>query len=233
MNSIAINVSALKLIWDQFFKMIRRSSYIKRITMFNVCDELSMWLIELIISSTSSKIKSLLKKSNLKNLLNIIFELDLKTITTFNSIVIWRTIETFFVLMTFFVKFDWIIDSKHCFIEIELNLLANFSDLNDLKNLLNLIFDVSSWKIESINKLIDVELNDVDLNLIFDSDSKLTATTFCFIIFWMTIVISFAWTIAYSTIFFVSRFFLILTNKVFCIWYKFSMIKYNVCDETM
>ena len=39
--------------------------------------------------------------------------------------------------------FDLMIDSKHNIIdvELELKLIANFSNLNDLKNLLNLIFD--------------------------------------------------------------------------------------------
>ena len=39
--------------------------------------------------------------------------------------------------------FDLIIDSKHNIIdvELELRLIANSSNLNDLKNLLNLIFD--------------------------------------------------------------------------------------------
>ena len=200
MNSIAINVFALKLIWNQFSKMIKRSWYVEeKVMMFNVCDELSMWLIKSIISSTSNKMKSLIKRSNLKNLLNIVFMLD------------------------------WIADSKHCFIEIELNLLANFSDLNDLKNLLNLIFDVFSWIIESINKLIDVEINDVDLNLIFDFDLKLTTTIFCFIVFWATIVTSFIF--IFNALIFSS--FSILTSKVFCLWYIFFMIKYDVWDDVM
>ena len=126
--------------------------------MFNSCDELTMWLTWSIILSTSNKIKSSMKKSNLKNLLIIVF------------------------------KLDSIANSRHCFIEIELNLLANFSNLNDLKNLLNLIFDV---------------------------DLRLTTTTSCFIVFWMTIVVSFVWTTVCSTVFFVSRSFLILTSKVF------------------
>ena len=39
--------------------------------------------------------------------------------------------------------FDLIIDSKHNIIDVEfeLKLIANFSNLNDLKNLFNLIFD--------------------------------------------------------------------------------------------
>ena len=70
-NSATTNVSEIKMIWNHFLKMIKRSSYVEFIMTICCCEncsELTTWLNWLIISSTSNKRKSTTKTSNLKNL---------------------------------------------------------------------------------------------------------------------------------------------------------------------
>ena len=206
---------AKNLICDHFSKVIKRSAYVEKnvitICWYEICDELTTWLIESIISSTSNKVKSIEKTLNLKNLSSV-RDSELSTSWSFD----WMKDKLDISNSSFFVTCrissidrekldikiklairttsDWIIDTKLDFIdvELELKLLVNFSNLNDLKNSLNLNFEFC-----------------------------LRTTTTFLIVSWTTIVIFFASNFIKS----IFNSFSTLTNKIFCLWYKFSMIK--------
>ena len=100
---------------------------------YEICDELTIWLTWLIISPTSSKMKSMTKTSNLKNL---------KTWKIWNSACI-KDLRRVNRLI------DWNWDSN-----VKFRLIAKISVLNELNSLLNLRRNRSwiDWSIRRAQK---------------------------------------------------------------------------------